>query len=186
MNVLVRLTRRPSRLAVCWFVSVALVLLLAGLASRLLVRHVHPGEAGFLAGAFAVSSVLLVAVSAALAIADRSAAREKQNSLQPALAGSLAAAILFLAVQGLALTELLRRMTPEDTTGSPRTVVFVAVALHALHGIAALLWLVYVTLRGFAGDYDHEYRFGLTACGWCWHALGVVWIAILFTFATAR
>ena len=64
--------------------------------------------------------------------------------------------------------------------------VFVAVALHALHGIAALLWLVYVTLRGFAGDYDHEYRFGLTACGWCWHALGVVWIAILFTFATAR
>ena len=66
------------------------------------------------------------------------------------------------------------------------TVVFVAVALHALHGIAALLWLVYATLRGFAGDYDHEYRFGLTACGWCWHALGVVWIAILFTFATAR
>lgn len=185
MNVLVRLTARPSRLAVCWFVSVAAVLLLAAAGARLLVRNFDESGPGFLAVAFLTSTVLLVAVSVTLAIADRAAAREKQRALRFALGGSLAAAIMFLAVQGLALVELLRRMTPDDTPGSPRTVVFVAVALHALHGIAALCWLVYVTLRGLAGGYDHEYRFGLTACGWCWHALGVVWIAILFTFATA-
>lgn len=185
MNALTQLTARRSRLAVGWFLSTAAALALAGLCSLLLGQTV--GETGprVLSAAFLTSTALLAVVSWQLVRAEHCAVREKQPALRVALGVSLAAAILFLAVQGVALSLLLAQRVPVDDAIGPRAFVFVVVALHALHATGAVFWLVYVTLRGLAGGYDHEYRFGLTACGWCWHALGVAWFAVLFAFAIA-
>jgi heme/copper-type cytochrome/quinol oxidase subunit 3 len=45
--------------------------------------------------------------------------------------------------------------------------------------------LLWVTLSAFADRYDHEYCWGVSFAAWCWHVLGVVWLAILFVFAMA-
>ena len=58
--------------------------------------------------------------------------------------------------------------------------LFVVATLHALHVLTGFFWLLLTTLRAYAGRYDHEYHFGLTACGWYWHGLFIIWIVILF------
>ena len=185
MDTLSRMTSRPSRFAVGWFVATGVVLALAGSCGLGLVALLGPPGPRGLPAAFVVSTLSLAGVSGGLAKAEGFAKREKQSKIRGCLVSSLAAAVLFLAVQGTALSGLLRQMTPADAAIGPRAFVFVATALHALHVAAAMFWLVYVALRGFEGWYDHECRFGLTACGWCWHALGVVWLAILAAFVAA-
>lgn len=135
--------------------------------------------------AFLISTALLVVVSVGLAKAESFAKRERQAKLRRALLASLAAALAFLIVQALALEGLFREISPAGATTQATAFVFVAVALHALHVAAALLSLIYVTLHGFAGRYDHEARFGLSLCGFCWHALGVVWMVILIACLAA-
>ena len=49
----------------------------------------------------------------------------------------------------------------------------------------ALLFVVFVTVNGFADRYDHEYYFGVRVCTAFWHILCVVWLAILGVFAIA-
>ncbi len=185
MSVLSRMTDRPSRMAVGWFLAAAAASAVAALAAAGIVTTFgFPGPTA-LPAAFLVSTGLLAAVSGALARADAAAQREKQSRLRRSLAVALAAAILFLSVQAVALAGLLREADPSEGAG-PAAFVFVFAALHALHAAAAVFWLVYVALRGFAGRYDHEYRFGLTACGWCWHALGAVWLVILAVYSATR
>ena len=185
MDTLSRMTSRPSRFAIGWFVATVMVLALAVTCGLGLVALLGPPGPRGLPAAFVARTLLIAGVSGGLAKAEGFARREKQSKLRGCLVLGLAAAILFLAVQGAALAGLLRQMTPADAAIGPRAFVFVATALHALHVAAAMLWLVYAALRGFEGRYDHEYRFGLTACGWCWHALGVVWLAILGAFVLA-
>ena len=132
-----------------------------------------------LPGLFLLSTALLVVVSVGLAKSEEFAKRERQAKLHHALLVCLAAALAFLVVQALALNGLVQEIAPKESAVGPAAFIFAAIALHALHVAAGVLWLIYVTLRGFAGSYDHESRLGLTLCAWCWHALGVVWIVIL-------
>lgn len=132
-----------------------------------------------LPGVFLLSTALLAVVSAGLAKAEEFAKRERQARLRQALLVCLAAALAFLVAQALALDGLVEEIAPNESATGPTAFIFVAVALHGLHVAAGVLWLIYVTLRGFAGRYDHESRLGLTLCAWCWHALGVVWMVIL-------
>ena len=181
MSVLSRMTDRPSRMAVGWFLAAAAASAVAALAAAAIVSAVGFPGPETLPAAFLVSTALLAAVSGGLTRAEAAARREKQGRLRRSLSVALAASLLFLSVQTVALAGLLGQADPADGTG-PTAFVFVFAALHALHAAAALYWLVYVALCGFAGRYDHEYRFGLTACGWFWHALGVVWLAILAAY----
>jgi heme/copper-type cytochrome/quinol oxidase subunit 3 len=64
-----------------------------------------------------------------------------------------------------------------ETGASPY--VAVISALHAVHFVVALMFLVFVTVHAFADRYDHEYYFGVTICSWFWHALGVAWLIVL-------
>ncbi|MBA3311847.1 MAG: cytochrome c oxidase subunit 3 [Planctomycetaceae bacterium] len=173
------MTSRPSRFMLGWIgVTIAVVAIAGTVGLAVTSLFGMPGRRD-LPVAFLASTALLVVVSAGLAKAEGYAKRERQAKLRRALLTSLAAALAFLVVQALALTGLVREIAPTESATEPTAFVFAAVALHALHVAAAALWLIYVTLRGFAGSYDHECRFGLTACAFCWHALGVVWVVIL-------
>lgn len=133
--------------------------------------------------AFGVTTMLLIGVSAVLHFAVRSVRRERQRPFRWRMLAGLVCGIGFIGVQGYGIAGLLQvSNSAEAQTGS---LAFVAVftALHCLHVTVALLFLVYVTLQSFADRYDHEYYWGVTVCTWFWHALGVVWLAILAVFA---
>ncbi|HSG69643.1 MAG TPA: hypothetical protein VLA12_04465, partial [Planctomycetaceae bacterium] len=100
---------------------------------------------------------------------------------------ALVAGTLFVAFQIYGMWDLLRSrevLFSESTTEiSPslgvKPYMFVAAFLHAVHFAVALMFLTYVTLKGLGGRYDHEYYWGVRVCAWFWHALGIMWLAIL-------
>ncbi len=136
--------------------------------------------------AFWLSTLLLIAGSAALHHSLRLVRVEKQRPFRRFLLIALAAETLFVSVQSYGLWCLLQnqRVSSEASTGV-HAFVFVFAVLHALHVTVSLLFLVFVTLRGFANRYDHEYYWGVTVCAFFWHFLGAVWICILGVFAVA-
>jgi heme/copper-type cytochrome/quinol oxidase subunit 3 len=137
--------------------------------------------------AFHFSTGWLIAVSVALHGAWTSVRIEKQLRFRRCLRLAVVAAMLFIGVQTFGLAQFvasLPRNSYESSTG-PGAFVFVFALLHALHVGVASLFLAWVTASAFADRYDHEYCWGVTFCAFFWHVLGVVWLAILATFAIA-
>ena len=136
--------------------------------------------------AFGISTWLLFIGSGCLSRAVESVRRERQYPFRRWLCLALASGTLFVAVQTYALTSLIRRHSLDDASTDAAAFVAVIATLHAMHFIVALLFLGNVTVQAFADRYDHEYYWGITFCAWFWHALGIVWIAILVVMLIAR
>ena len=135
--------------------------------------------------AFAVTSLLLVGASLLLQQALEAVKRERQPLFRRSLRRALLLGTLFVALQGYGLWCMLQRQDPQEASTGANAFIFVIAFLHALHVSVALLFLVFVTIRGHADRYDHEYYWGVTFCALFWHFLGVVWLAILFVFGVA-
>lgn len=109
---------------------------------------------------------------------------ERQPEFRRALIGALICAAAFVGVQTWGLREFLASASNvHETQTSVHGFVFLFAALHAMHFLVAQAVLLWVTLCAFADRYDHEYFWGVVFAAWCWHALGVVWLAILCVFA---
>lgn len=183
------MTRRPSRSAVALrfgIVSLA-VALIATLLSRLAIwctpPELYPGIR--FPPTFAPSTLALLLGSAALSRAVGFVRREKQPAFRRALWTALGTGTIFVALQGSSLNWLLQRQTPDDVATGAAAFVIIAAALHAMHFVVAILFLAYVVVNAGYDRYDHEYYFGVTVCAWFWHALGMLWIAVLVVIAIA-
>ena len=138
--------------------------------------------------AFGFSTLLLLMGSGCLFRAERSVQRERQKRFRRWLLLAMASGTLFVASQTYALTILIRSQPQpmdEDSAGAA-TFVAVFAALHAMHFLIALLFLCHITIQAMADRYDHEYYWGVTMTAWFWHALGIVWLAILVVMLIAR
>ncbi len=133
--------------------------------------------------AFAVSSLLLLIGSGALARATHFVRRERQVPFRRHLLIGLGAGTLFVTSQTYALTWLIRQQHPDDVPISSGAFVVVLAALHAMHFVVAMLFLVFITVQAFADRYDHEYYWGVTVCTRFWHALGIAWVVVLGVIA---
>lgn len=113
--------------------------------------------------------------------------RERQAQFRKRLLFALLAGVGFVAVQAFGLWGWLQMQarTAEAASTGPEAFVFVLAVLHGLHVSLAIMLLTYVYLKSLADRYDHEYYWGATFCAWFWHALGIVWAAIVFVFLIA-
>lgn len=132
---------------------------------------------------FFASTVFLTAVSVALHFAVQAVRREKQQPFRRWLAIALASATLFVAVQSYGLRWLAQWQVPEEASTGAASFVFAFAALHAMHVVVALMFLIFVTIRGYDDRYDHEWNWGVVVCAWFWHFLGWIWLVILGVFA---
>ncbi len=178
-----------TRLALKFFVAaIGVVAVVAGIATllhRWLGRPVRIDEFSF-PPAFIVSTLLLAAGSIALTKAIRFVRVEKQRPFRIWLLLALLAGTLFMGVQSYALWSLMPAdRTPQAASTGVIAFVLMLAGLHGLHLTVAVLFIVLVTLKAFADRYDHEYFWGVTVCSWFWHALGIVWLAILVVCAIA-
>lgn len=128
--------------------------------------------------AFAVTTFLLLGAGASLHRAVAAVRRERQAKFRRNLLAAAFFGLMFVGVQIYGLECLIRGESGDPQTGA-RPFVFVFAAMHGLHVSVALLFLTFVTVRAWAGRYDHEYYWGPLFAGWFWHALGVAWIVIL-------
>ena len=152
-----------------------------GLARLLVIWHGRPLPRikGHFPPAFALSTCLLLAGSFALHRALESCRNEKARSFRRYLLWGLTAGTLFVGIQIYGLWYLILSQQPEDASTGVTAFVVCLAALHGLHFTVALMFLTWVTIKGFAARYDHEYYWGVQVCVWFWHALGIAWLAVL-------
>jgi len=141
-----------------------------------------PGAEAFFPPIFLVTTGLLIAGSLSLHRAVQFVRIEKQRPFRGALVHSLVLGVLFVGLQACGLQSMIRHQRPgEVQTGSNAFLTMVS-GLHAMHFSVALWWLLWITLCAFEDRYDHEYYWGVLACGWFWHVLGIVWGLVLLVF----
>lgn len=136
--------------------------------------------------AFGISTLLLALGSATLHRAWRAVRLERQRRFRNGLGLALLWGGLFMGVQTYGLWTLF----PDEREASSASLgvtafVLTLAALHGLHFFVTTLFVCFVAARSAANRYDHEYHWGVTVCLWLWHALGIVWLAILAIFAIA-
>jgi len=184
---------QPTSLALHFFLLAGAVVSVACLGGWSLIefsRGISPGEFQF-PRVFWLSTISLLTGSVAMERSSVFVSREQQTPFRTHLIVALISGTAFVALQIFGLWVLLRSQEPEFAVATSQTAValgvkpyvFVAAFLHGMHFFLALLFMVYVTLNGFTGRYDHEYFWGVRVCAWFWHGLGVVWIMILVVFA---
>lgn len=182
------MTPRRSDFALRFFAISATLLFVALSLSSVLLK-LSPSDPGRAPTqfplAFAASTALLCSGSAALSHALGNVRLERQRPFRRSLMLALLAGTLFVGFQTFALSQLIHQQPPEEVQTGVGAFVAVMATLHAMHFVVALLSLVYVTVQALADRYDHEYYWGVTVCTWFWHALGIVWCAILAVMAIA-
>jgi cytochrome c oxidase subunit 3 len=130
-------------------------------------------------GAFWLSTLILLVGSILLHRGLFYVRVERQRPFRRCLAAGLVAGTLFVGVQSYGLWCLAAYHGMDDAQTGATPFVFVFAALHVMHFGVALLFLVFVTLKGLMDWYDHEYYWGVTVCTYFWHLLLMVWLCIL-------
>jgi heme/copper-type cytochrome/quinol oxidase subunit 3 len=156
--------------------------LIAFVLSRLAAPPRTPGQF-IIPTAFAFSTLFLILCSVAQARGLAAVRRERQPQFRRDMLWGLVCGTAFVGVQVFGMWCIVQNLRLHQNAGEAQlgaaALIMGAAAMHALHVIVALLILTYVTLRALGDRYDHEYSFGVAACGWCWHFLGGAWIFIL-------
>lgn len=186
-NTFNRFLQRRSNLALCFFLlsSVTLTVSIGGAWLMIQATSFVPSESDFLfPPAFAVSTVLLILGSASLQTASYHVRCERQRLFRRRMFQSLIVGIAFVIFQTQGLSCLLPQKQAAHEVGL-RDGAFAFAVMHGVHFIVALLFVAFVFLQGLADRYDHEYSWGVTFCAWFWHALGIVWLAIVAGFVIA-
>ena len=182
-----RYLQRRSALALCFFLlsAVALAVSFGGAWLLIAVSSFAPAAGHFrFPPAFVFSTFLLLVGSVILQTASFYVRCERQRIFRRRMMQALAVGIGFVIFQTQGLWCLLAQKEAAQTIGL-RDGAFAFALMHGVHFVVALLFVVFVLLRGLADRYDHEYSWGVTFCAWFWHALGIIWLVILTGFAIA-
>ena len=182
-----RCLQKPAAFAVIFFFA-ATGLLLGALGGAWLAVQLTPASPAWNQMAFIISFVsstgLLTAGSVQLARATVFVRAERQPEFRRCLAWALVIGMAFVCVQTYGLQSLIIRQT-DNIAAELMHAAFAFILLHAIHVVVALLFVVFIYLRALADRYDHEYSWGVAFCGWFWHGLGIIWIAIMAVFTVA-
>ncbi|HQX49336.1 MAG TPA: hypothetical protein PLR25_05485 [Planctomycetaceae bacterium] len=162
------------------------VVLFLSVTLGILFGRPQPTESLHLPAAFQFGTLFLAIGSWCLHDAHTNVRLERQLRFRRSLLLAVGFAAIFVSVQSYGLWALIKSISPQrEMQTSVHGMVIMFAALHTMHFVVAQSVLLWVTLSAFADRYDHEYYWGVTFAGWCWHALGIAWIAILWIFAIA-
>ena len=163
------------------------VVLIAVVGIRWLGRE--PSGRSVMPIAFWISSVFLFAGSVTLQRAAWLVRVQQLELFRRWLILALTCGTLFVGIQVCGLWRLSQNQIrpgeslPESAETGANAFVAMVAGLHGVHFVIALLFVTWITVNAFANRYDHEYSGSVTFCAWFWHALGIVWLAILMLFA---
>ena len=119
-----------------------------------------------------VSSVTMVRAFASIEEGDH-------KGLRTMLVATAALGTLFLSIQAIEWTALIREGTTasSDLFGST---FFTLTGFHGLHVLGGVIWLLFVIAKAFRGGFNQAEHGGVELMGLYWHFVDVVWI-FLFT-----
>jgi heme/copper-type cytochrome/quinol oxidase subunit 3 len=125
-----------------------------------------------------LNSLALFASVVPLTIALRAIRRDARRRAAQALAATTALGALFLGVQGVEWSRLIHHGL---TLGSSQygAAFYVLIGCHAVHVLAAVMWLSTVTLLAFREHYRADAYAGLEMCAIYWYFVAALW-GVLF------
>jgi cytochrome c oxidase subunit 3 len=146
-------------------------------------RRDDPFSSAALPAPFLLSTVCLFAISGMLHAATRLVRRDRLAKTTLLLGLSSLAAVVFLAIQMLAMLAMLHGTVAEAGNGRGLVGMVVVLAfLHALHVAGGVIALGIVAVRSALGRYDHERHFAVDFTAQYWHFLDGVWLVMLAAF----
>jgi cytochrome c oxidase subunit 3 len=175
-----------ARLGAWWFIGSLVVFFVTSILFYALYawsRKDDPFRQEPLPISFLLSTLLLVGISVLVQRATYTIRRDRWAKTCGLLVASTALSIAFLAIQILAMLQML-----DDTVsaaGNGRGVVGMVIVLaflHALHVAGGVIALGLVALGAGTGRYDHERHFAVDFAAQYWHFLDIVWVVMLLAF----
>ncbi len=178
-----------SQIVLRFFAIAVFAILVAGSVAAILMTLFPRAETGpslHFPSAFMASTGLLLAGSISIERALGYVRLERQTLFLRWMLIALIVGASFMGVQTFALWSMFpEHRSPEDASLESTAFALALAALHALHFFVAVLFVSWVTARSWSHRYDHEYHWGVKFCARFWHALGIVWLAILLVFFIA-
>ena len=86
----------------------------------------------------------------------------------------------FLSIQGYEWTQLIHDGLT-ISTGVYGATFYTLIGCHALHVLAAVLWLLIVVWQAWRGKFSMQNRVGVEICSMYWYYVGALWV-VLFAF----
>lgn len=177
-----------ARLGAWWFIGSLVIfffssILLYGIYAY--SRRDDPFRNATLPLSFLVSTVCLIAISGMVHAATRAVRRDRWAKTSWLLSISTVVAIVFLAIQVIAMWQMLGETVVRPGKGrGVLGMVIVLALLHALHVFGGVISLGVVAFGSAIGRYDHERHFAVDFAAQYWHFLDFVWLAMLLAFWT--
>ncbi|MFW6125087.1 MAG: cytochrome c oxidase subunit 3 [Pirellulales bacterium] len=123
-----------------------------------------------------LSTLVIVASSAALVWAHQSVRRDKRSAMKAGLVLTTLLGAAFLAVQVYLWRDLfVRGLTQASLYGG---LFYVLSGTHAAHVLGGMVILGCVSVRGLANRYTPQSHEGIELASMYWHFLAVVWIVL--------
>lgn len=208
--------RQPSfknvgTLGMILFLAALFMLFAASLLAYVMVRlngtNAPPAGSIHLPGLLWLSTVMVIGVSVALAVATRQIREGKHRSYRKSLTAALALAAGFLTIQAPAMVSIFKQHAALRSSNiAVYGLIFFLILLHALHVVGGMVVLVIVTVKAHRGAYerpvvnpdatrpapaaaapvsplDHDPIRHTTLY---WHFLDCVWIVMFLVFLLMR
>lgn len=120
------------------------------------------------------NTAILLASSLTLWWGERSLRRGKQGAFRAGLAITFLLGAVFLTIQGFEWAG--KGFTPASHAYG--SLFFTVTGFHGLHVVVGLLMNLFVQARAWRGHFDAGHHGHVTAAGWYWHFVDLVWIAV--------
>jgi cytochrome c oxidase subunit 3 len=124
-----------------------------------------------------INTLVLLCSGYTMALAVRAARTDRQQYLVHWLALTSTLGTVFLTVQGYEWMQLI-----EDgltvSTGIYGATFYILIGCHALHVLAAVIWLLVVVWLAGRGYFSQRQSIGVELCGMYWYFVGVVWMVL--------
>jgi cytochrome c oxidase subunit 3 len=112
--------------------------------------------------------------------------QDKKWTIVAWMTSAVVLGLIFLGVQANEWYELMVHKNFNISDGTMGTAFYLLTGFHGFHVIIGALMLMTVTVRVALGHFTEKKHFAMTAAGWYWHFVDVVWIglvAVLYVWA---
>lgn len=178
---------------ILWCFLVSSILMFGGLTSAYIVRMAQGNWYAFeIPNIFLLSCVVVLASSAAMVFAYRSAKTDELERVKYGIWATLILGVVFIALQLLGWKELMSH----DVFFSPRradngdlnplisgSFFYVISGIHLVHVFAGLIFLLIVLVKSYQWKVHKKNMLTISLASTFWHFVGILWI-YLYLFLT--
>ncbi len=125
----------------------------------------------------AVNTAMLIVSAATMSRAVSAIRAGSQDGLRSALLATVVLGVGFLAIQGAEWARLLHQGLTLSS-GSYGGTFYTLIGLHALHVVAAVIWLLAVLMVAQRRAYTAKRHAGVTMCATYWYFVCALWVVL--------